>query len=71
MSEQNWLKRLSKSQDDKLIGGVCGGFGKHTSVPSWVWRFIFCVMFLIYGSGLILYILLWIFMPKESQDTDL
>ncbi|MBU3946648.1 MAG: PspC domain-containing protein [Proteobacteria bacterium] len=67
MSEQNWLKRLSKSKDDKWIGGVCGGLGKHTTVPSWFWRLLFCVVFLLYGSGLFIYILLWIFIPKESM----
>jgi phage shock protein PspC (stress-responsive transcriptional regulator) len=67
MSEQNWLKKLSKSQNDKWIGGVCGGFGMHSPMPSWIWRVIFCTAFLFYGTGLIIYILLWIFMPGEKQ----
>jgi phage shock protein PspC (stress-responsive transcriptional regulator) len=66
MSEQNWLRRLSKSQNDKWIGGVCGGLGIHTPVPSWIWRMIFCLAFLFFCTGLFIYILLWIFMPKET-----
>lgn len=66
MTEESWLKKLSKSQDDKWIGGVCGGLGKYTPLPSWLWRVIFCCTVLFFGTGLLIYILLWIFMPRES-----
>ncbi len=66
MNEENFLRRLSKSQDDKWIGGVCGGLGEHTPLPSWIWRVAFCLLFLIFGTGLLVYILLWIFMPQGS-----
>ncbi len=68
MSDKNWLQTLTKSTTDKWISGVCGGLGEHTSVPAWVWRFLFCVLFLFYGTGLVLYILLWIFMPKKEGE---
>ncbi len=64
MAEENWLRKLSKSEDDKWIGGVCGGFGKYTPIPSWLWRVIFCVTAFFWGMGIVIYILLWIFMPK-------
>ena len=66
MAEENNLRKLAKSQYDKWIGGVCGGLGKYTPLPSWLWRVIFCGIFLFFGTGLIIYLLLWIFMPKES-----
>jgi phage shock protein PspC (stress-responsive transcriptional regulator) len=65
MAEQNWLRMLSKAKDDRWIGGVCGGLGKHTPVPSWIWRVIFSLLFFCFGTGLLVYILLWVFMPKE------
>jgi len=65
MAEQNCLRRLSKAKDDRWIGGVCGGLGKHTLVPSWTWRVIFLLLFFCFGTGLLIYILLWVFMPKE------
>ncbi len=70
MSEQNWLRRLSKAKDDRWIGGVCGGLGEHTPVPSWTWRVIFSALFFFFGTGLLIYILLWIFMPKERVGAD-
>ena len=70
MVEENLLRKLAKSHDDKWIGGVCGGLGKYTPLPSWLWRVIFCCIFLFLGTGLIIYILLWIFMPKEPTHRE-
>ena len=61
----NWLQELTKSDTDKWIGGVCGGLGQHSPLPSWVWRFMFAFLFWCFGVGFVLYILLWIFMPKK------
>ena len=41
----NWLQELTKSDTDKWIGGVCGGLGQHSPLPSWVWRFMFAFLF--------------------------
>ena len=67
VTEEIWLNKLVKSRDDKWIGGVCGGLGKYTPLPSWLWRFIFCLTFFCLGTGLLVYLLLWIFMPQESS----
>jgi phage shock protein PspC (stress-responsive transcriptional regulator) len=61
----SFLHRLTRSRTDRVIGGVCGGLGKHTDLPSWAWRVIFCVISLYFGVGLLFYILLWIFLPLE------
>lgn len=73
MQERNWLQRLTKSRQDKWIGGVCGGLGEHSPVPAWCWRFLFAFLFLFYGIGLVVYVLLWIFIPGSQnirQDDD-
>ncbi len=62
----NFLHRLSLSATDKVIGGVCGGLGAHTGLPSWAWRVIFCISVLYFGIGLLFYILLWVFIPAGS-----
>ena len=62
------IRGLKKSRQDKLIGGVCGGLGEHTSLPAWLWRVLFLVAFLAFGTGLLLYILLWIFMPAGDRE---
>jgi phage shock protein PspC (stress-responsive transcriptional regulator) len=67
----DFLKNLRTSESDQWLGGVCGGLGRSTPVPSWVWRLCFALAFFCYGSGLVAYVFLWIFVPGEkSADTQ-
>jgi phage shock protein C len=59
------VNQLLRSRSDRWLGGVCGGLARLTGMASWVWRLIFAVLFLFWGSGLLLYILLWVFVPDE------
>lgn len=59
------INNLRRSITDSWVGGVCGGIARATGVESWIWRLIFVVLFLFGGTGLLLYILLWIFVPSE------
>jgi phage shock protein C len=62
------LHQLSRSRTDRMVGGVRGGLGKQTDLPSWAWRLIFCLTFLYFGAGLLIYLLLWIFLPEERAE---
>jgi phage shock protein C len=64
-SNRSFLQQLARSRSDRVIGGVCGGLGHSTDLPSWAWRVIFCLTLLYFGAGLLIYILLWIFLPQE------
>lgn len=59
------INALRRSRSDRWIGGVCGGLAAPTGVESWVWRLLFALFFLFGGVGLILYLLMWIFVPSE------
>ena len=63
------LKNLRKSATDKKIAGVCGGFGEHTPVPAWLWRALFLVTAFLYGTGLVVYVILWICMPAPNEPS--
>ena len=63
-----FVQNLTKSKKDVWIGGVCGGLGEHTPIPSWVWRALFAVMIFGYGVGLAAYIVLWIFVPEATRE---
>ena len=65
-AHDTFLHRLSLSTTDRMIGGVCGGLGAHTGLPSWAWRVIFCVSTFYFGIGLLFYLLLWIFIPAAA-----
>jgi phage shock protein PspC (stress-responsive transcriptional regulator) len=60
------INRLRLSDSDKWIAGVCGGIGAVTGVESWIWRLIFVLGLLFGGFTLLLYLLLWIFVPREG-----
>jgi len=59
------VNSFRRSRTDRVLGGVCGGMARATGVESWVWRLLFTVLFILAGAGLLLYVLLWIFVPSE------
>ena len=59
------VNSFRRSLTDKWLGGVCGGLARITGLESWVWRLIITVLAVFGGTGLILYLLLWIFVPAE------
>ncbi len=56
---------LRRSRDDRWLSGVCGGLGKITGLESWIWRMVFVLCTVFLGFGLLLYVLMWIFVPEE------
>ena len=63
----NALNQLRRSTDDRWLGGVCGGIARVTGMPSWVWRLIFLLGTVCAGTGIALYVLLWILVPEEQR----
>ena len=60
------LNQLRRSLSDRWLGGVCGGIAQVTNIPAWVWRLVFTFGIVFAGTGLALYILLWILVPQEQ-----
>jgi phage shock protein C len=58
-------QRLVRTMNDKKIAGVCGGLAKYFGVDSTIVRFVLLALFLLYGFGLLLYIIGWIIMPRD------
>ena len=58
-------KRFVLSQTDKKLGGVCGGLADYFGIDSLIVRLAFVALILGWGSGLLLYILLWILAPTQ------
>ncbi len=51
---------------DCLVSGVGAGLARHLSAPVWAIRAIFVVLGLLGGSGILLYLWCWAFMPWEE-----
>jgi phage shock protein PspC (stress-responsive transcriptional regulator) len=59
------INRLRRSRSDRWLGGVCGGVAALTGVEAWIWRLILATLALFGGTGVLLYLLLWIFVPED------
>jgi phage shock protein PspC (stress-responsive transcriptional regulator) len=59
------VNTFRRSRADRWLGGVCGGIARSTGMEAWIWRLLFTVLFVCAGVGLLVYVLLWIFVPSE------
>jgi phage shock protein PspC (stress-responsive transcriptional regulator) len=57
-------RRLTLSANDRKIAGVCGGIAEYFGVDPTLVRVLTVVFTLFFGSGLLVYLLAWILMPK-------
>lgn len=56
-------KRLYRSRRDRMIAGICGGLAEYFGLdPTWI-RLIFILFFLLGGTALLIYIIMWIIVP--------
>ena len=60
-------RRLYRSQTEKMIAGVCGGLGEVLDVDPTIVRVVFVLLALLAGHGILLYIILWLIMPRQDQ----
>lgn len=58
-------KRLYKSEDNRILCGVCGGVGGYLGVDPTLVRLVWVLITLAAGAGLLLYIIAAIIMPRE------
>ena len=47
-----------------MLGGVSGGLAEHTGIDTVLWRVGFVALTLAGGSGILLYLLLWVLLPS-------
>ncbi|MDD4784986.1 MAG: PspC domain-containing protein [Candidatus Shapirobacteria bacterium] len=59
-------KKIFRSIDDYMIAGVCGGLAKYFKIDSSLIRIIFILLALSGGSGILIYLILWLVVPKEE-----
>ena len=63
------VARLSRSKSDRVVGGVCGGLGRYFGVdPVW-FRLAFIILAIGGGSGVLFYVIAWIVLPEEGDDS--
>ena len=59
------IRKLSRSSEGKILGGVCSGLGDYFQVDPILLRLLFIFLIIGCGWGILLYILLWIVLPLK------
>lgn len=58
---------LVRSRDRRVLGGVCAGLGRRFGLGPWTARLLFVLLlFVVPGSQILVYPILWILMPSEE-----
>ncbi len=57
--------QLTRTSNDKLVAGVCGGLARYFNIDSTIVRLVFLVAILS-GVSPLVYIVLWIVMPEDT-----
>jgi phage shock protein PspC (stress-responsive transcriptional regulator) len=60
--------KLYRSPTDKMIGGVCGGLGAYLAIDPVLIRLFFVLLTLGGGSGIVIYMIMWILIPYPDQN---
>jgi phage shock protein C len=67
MPSKKNVKRLYRSGREKILGGVCGGIAEYLEVDPVLIRLIWVAGTFAFGSGILLYIIAWIIIPRNPN----
>jgi len=63
-------KKLYRDKDNSMLGGVLSGLGHYAGVdPLWL-RIIVVILFFGFGTGLLIYVILWILVPEAITNNQ-
>jgi phage shock protein C len=60
-------RKLYRSRSNRQVAGVCGGLAQYFNLDATLIRILFVVLAVLGGSGLVLYLAMWIIVPKEPS----
>jgi phage shock protein PspC (stress-responsive transcriptional regulator) len=63
-------KRLYRDPDNQMIAGVASGIANYFGIDPVIVRLVFAASLLFWGTGVLVYILLWIVMPEAKTTSD-
>ena len=63
-------KRIYRDPGNRYLGGVCGGLGEYFGIDPLIFRILFIVFTLVYGVGILIYLLLWVVVPEARTRAE-
>jgi phage shock protein C len=61
------IKRLTRSKNNRILGGVAAGIGEYLDADPTLIRLIFALGFLLGGTGILVYLVMWLIIPEETE----
>ncbi len=61
-------RKLYRSRPDRKLAGVCGGLAEFFSLDPTLIRVLFVILALAGGSGIVIYLAMWIMVPNQPQS---
>ena len=61
-------KRLHRSDDNRVVAGVCAGLADYFQVDPVLVRLIFVALGFINGLGIVIYLIMWLVVPDEGHS---
>ena len=58
-------RKLYRSKSNRQVAGVCGGLAEYFNLDPTLIRVLFIILAVLGGSGVILYVAMWIIVPKQ------
>jgi phage shock protein C len=62
------FRRITRSRDDRMLGGVCGGIARHLDVDPVIVRIATVALVCAVGAGAVAYLAAWILMPLDEAS---
>jgi phage shock protein PspC (stress-responsive transcriptional regulator) len=70
VEEDKTIKKLFRNPDDKVLGGVASGLSGYFGIDTPYIRLAFVFLTIAGGSGVVIYLILWIITPAASSITE-
>ena len=70
LDDDKAIKKLFRSTDDRVLGGVSGGIASYFGADPAVIRVLFVISIFLGGAGLLVYLILWIITPEAKSITE-
>lgn len=63
------MAALARPQEGRMIGGVCAALARRFGTTPTTVRVVFAVSCLLPGPQFLLYLVLWVLLPNEEEQT--
>jgi phage shock protein PspC (stress-responsive transcriptional regulator) len=70
LEEDTKIKKFYRNPDRKVVGGVASGVASYFGVDLGVVRFLWVLSIFVFGTGILIYIVLWIIAPAANTLTE-